>query len=252
MNVLKTQIISRENISQYYKEHGFVLLKNILDLDQIKAIKKDLTNYFKKFVKNSVDFDSAVINLNKNNKELLYKLHTESEKHISFNALLPTLQNIINDIEKNDKPIHTITPGTYFLSIPRDKRLVYNFHQESNYMKDFNNIYNIHYPLFRKSTKNNGTMSILAGSHRLGTMNFEKQRSSKNSYTDLIPENIDLIKKKFKELHVELEVGDCFIFNKDLIHKSNYNNSDLCRPVGIFRLTTSPKEDFVPQMPDEL
>ena len=42
-------------------------------------------------------------------------------------------------------------------------------------MKGFKNIYNVHYPLFRKSTVNNGTMSILDGPHRLGTMNYEKK-----------------------------------------------------------------------------
>ena len=139
----------------------------------------------------------------------------------------------------------TVSENETVLSIPNDKRLVYDFHQESNFMTGFGNVYNVHYPLFRTSTVNNGTMSILDGSHRLGTINYEKKRYSKNSYTDLIPENIDIKKKEFKELHVELEVGDCFIFHKDIIHKSNYNNSDLCRPVGIFRLTTSPEDDFV-------
>ena len=97
MNISTAQDFYTENISEYYQEHGFISLKNVLDLDLLKQIKKDLNNYFQKFVKNSVDFDSAVINLNKNNKEFLYKLHTESKYHTSFNALLQTLKSIIND-----------------------------------------------------------------------------------------------------------------------------------------------------------
>ena len=42
MTVLKAQILDKGNISEYYQEHGFVSLKNILDLDLIKQIKKDL------------------------------------------------------------------------------------------------------------------------------------------------------------------------------------------------------------------
>ena len=55
-----------------------------------------------------------------------------------------------------------------------------------------------------------------------------------------------------KELFNFLEVGDVLIFHKDLIHKSNYNSSELTRPVGIGRLTTSLNANWKRQSPEEL
>jgi ectoine hydroxylase-related dioxygenase (phytanoyl-CoA dioxygenase family) len=133
-----------------------------------------------------------------------------------------------------------------------DDRLVYNFHQESNYMKGFSDIINVHYPLLRTSNAQNGTMSILPGTHKLGTLEYQKSRNSKDSYTDLLPKNMSEIIGSFPELHCYLEVGDVILFHKDLVHKSNYNSSALCRPVGIYRLTQSISGDWVSKSPDEL
>jgi len=80
-------------------------------------------------------------------------------------------------------------------------------------------------------------MSILPGSHYLGILGFNKKRSSNESYTDLIPTNIDEITREIPELRCYLENGDVVIFHKDLIHMSNYNASSLCRPIGLFRFS---------------
>ena len=92
----------------------------------------------------------------------------------------------------------------------------------------------------------------LAGSHKLGTLNFEKKKTAADSYTDLIPVDINKIKSNFKEVHLLLNPGDCVIFHKDLIHKSNYNSSDLCRPVGVSRFTQSINGDWINRSSDEL
>jgi ectoine hydroxylase-related dioxygenase (phytanoyl-CoA dioxygenase family) len=79
-------------------------------------------------------------------------------------------------------------------------------------------------------------MSVLSGSHKCGLLEFEKKRISSDSYTDLVPKNIDSIKSMYSEEFCELELGDCVIFNELLIHKSNYNNSDSCRTVSVWRV----------------
>ena len=104
----------------------------------------------------------------------------------------------------------------------------------------------------RTSNLKNGTMSVLSGSHKLGTLNFKKSRISDDSYTDLIPKGIDKIKKSFNEVFNYLELGDVVIFHKDLIHKSNSNFSKLTRPVGISRLTTSYAGNFKNLTPEDL
>ena len=119
-------------------------------------------------------------------------------------------------------------------------------------MKGFEDIFNVHYPLFRTSTPENGTMSILPSSQNYGTLTFEKKRISQDSYTDLVPSGIEAITSKLPELHCLLELGDCVIFHKDLIHKSNFNSSNLCRPVGVSRFTQSLVGDWVKRNPEEI
>ncbi len=112
-------------------------------------------------------------------------------------------------MNKKDIPIIEIASG-YMISLPRDKRLVYDFHQESNYMPNFSDILNIHFPIFHQSNIKNGTMNVLSESHKLTNLKYIKKRHSNNSYTNLIPNNIENIKKKFDEIHIELNLGDVF------------------------------------------
>ena len=41
--------------------------------------------------------------------------------------------------------------------------------------------------------------------------------------------------QKSKEVLFELDIRDVAFFHKDLIHKSNFNNTNISRPVGIGR-----------------
>lgn len=150
-----------------------------------------------------------------------------------------------------DKPVVEIA-STYLLGLPKDKRLTYDFHQESNYMKGFDDIINVHYPIFRSATPVNGTMSVLARSPKLGTLPYTKTRVAQNSYTSLIPVNMPGIATEYAETHLHLDQGDCVFFHKDLIHRSNFNSSNLCRPIGISRLSQSLGGDFVNRRPEEL
>ena len=66
-------------------------------------------------------------------------------------------RDVIREISGNNNPVFEILSGL-LLGISKDDRLVYNFHQESNYMKGFDDIVNIHYPLLRTSKVENGTI----------------------------------------------------------------------------------------------
>jgi Phytanoyl-CoA dioxygenase (PhyH) len=243
---------SASEIKDFYQAYGYITLKNAVPADLLAAIRSDLTAIFGEYsINKDHPVDSAIINLDKSDKQKLYELHTASSKCVSFKGTSTFFSELLKSISGSDAPVLEIGAG-WLLSIAYDKRLVYDFHQESNYMKGFGDIFNVHYPLFRTSTLENGTMSILPGSHRYGTLSFNKNRVSNDSYTDLIPINIDEIIKELPELHCYLELGDVCIFHKDLIHKSNFNGSSLCRPVGVSRFTQSIKGDWVNRKPDEL
>lgn len=239
-------------MQSFYNVFGYITLKNVFPSDLLTAIREDITAIFGAYGTDPASpVDSAILNLDHTDKPRLYELHTAASKCVSFKAASTFFADLIKNISGIDSPVLEIGSG-FLLSVAKDKRLVYDFHQESNYMKGFRDIFNVHYPLFRTSTTHNGTMSVLPGSHHYGTLSFKKKRISKDSYTDLIPTNIDQITEELPELHCYLELGDVVIFHKDLIHKSNYNASSLCRPVGVSRFTQSLVGDWVNRKPDEL
>jgi len=236
----------------FYSNFGYITLKNVIPSDLLASIRNDLTAIFGTYSTDKANpVDSAILNLDKTDKPKLYELHTAASKCVSFKATSAFFSDLLKRISGNNSPVLEIGAG-FLLSIAKDSRLVYDFHQESNYMKGFGDIFNVHYPLFRTSTVDNGTMSILPGSQNYGTLSFNKSRISNNSYTDLIPTYIEEITAVLPELHCYLELGDVVIFHKDLIHKSNFNASALCRPVGVSRFTQSLVGDWINRSPDEL
>ena len=243
---------SDKALQVFYKNYGYITIKNIIPSELISYIQNELINIFSPFSTDKTNpVDSAIIQLDKSNKPKLYELHIAASKAISFKAVSVHLSKVLKKISGSEAPVLEISTG-FLLSIPKDKRLVYDYHQESNYMRGFEDIFNVHYPLFRTSTPENGTMSILPSSQKYGTLTFEKKRISQDSYTDLVPSGIEAITSKLPELHCQLELGDCVIFHKDLIHKSNFNSSHLCRPVGVSRFTQSLVGDWVIKKPEEL
>ena len=237
MRILKPKKYSNNiEIKKDYNQQGFVSIKNYIPKKTIREVKNDINKICKSLFANK-NFISLVNYLDKTNKKKLYLLHLMVQKIQSLKTLNLNLSKF-NKIIYPNKNIFYIADGL-LLGLSKDKRLTYDFHQETNYMKGFDDILNIHYPIFHKSNIKNGSMSVLLGSHKEGRLMFSKNRLNNNSYTNLIPKNIIKIMKKYEEVLFELEVGDVVFFHKDLIHKSNFNYSDKPRPVGIGRFSSS-------------
>ena len=228
---------NKSDMKKFYDECGWVVLKNYVKRSEIKDIQTSLDSFFYKNIKKN--FLNSLVYLNKKNKKKLHKLHMQSSNLTSIKRVctrLSEIQKIL--LGKKDILVYEIST-TYALSLPKDKRLVYDYHQESNYMKKYGDILNIHFPIFHQSNFENGSMSALSKSHKLDNLNYNYKRKSNNSYTDMIPKNIKEIVKNYEEVLFELNVGDVVFFHKDLIHKSNFNSTKNCRPVGIGRYTSS-------------
>jgi hypothetical protein len=230
---------SKEEMQIFFSDYGFISLKKFIPLDVIENIVDDLKFIFEPFATDKANpIDSGIINLDKSDKKLLYDLCVAIRNLSSKKHLTGLFGDITKSITGKSNPVLEISSGLT-LGISRDDRLVYNFHQESTFMKDFADNTNAHFPLLRTSNAQNGTMSILPGTHKLGELESQKSQKSKNSVTNQVPKNISEIVGNFPELHCCLELGDVVLFHKDLIHKSNYNSSPLCRLVGGINLTQS-------------
>ena len=138
---------NNKEIIKFYKEFGFVSIKNYISKKSLMTIKKDLNRESRRrFNKN---FIINIPYLDKVNKKKLYL----------FNKLISNLQSLkslnielskFNKILFPKKNIFCIY-DSILLSLPKNKRLTYEFHQETNFLKNFEDILNIHYPIFFKS-----------------------------------------------------------------------------------------------------
>jgi len=162
-------------------------------------------------------------------------LHRLAEKTLSLSMVSSVFNKQIKKISGNISPVLNIQLGL-ILGLPKDKRLVYYYHQESSYYKNFKHLITCHFPLFYKSKVFNGTMSALDKSHIIGKLKFKRHKPSKDSYGTPIPKNIEKLKKKHDEIFFDLNPGDVLYFHQNLIHRSNYNNSKNTRTVGVYRL----------------
>jgi len=241
---------SDKEIKDYYDEMGYVSLKDCMPLSLIKNLQEELNEFFASCAPEmGANFDEVCINMNYRNKETLYDFYKTGSNLTAFKNLSHALSEVIKKINgKKNSPVVEINIA-YLIGLPRDNRLIYDFHQEASFntndVRRFENIVNVHYPIYRKSSLANGTMSVLVSSHKLGTLEGNAWRPSSDGLTSMVPKNIDEIVKTHKEVHIELDVGDCVFFHADLIHRSNFNNTDLCRAIGTSRLFQPFREAFM-------
>jgi hypothetical protein len=227
-----------------YIADGYIVIKGLLSAAVLDELSEEALACFRCFSNDqTLNLSQIIQSLNKLEKTELHNAHKVADRLVGLSKLDSIFAEVCKELSNNVFPVISIAKGL-LLGIPADERLVYDFHQESNYMFDFREIFNVHYPILGSSTILNGTMSVLKGSHCLGNLGFSESKRSSNSYTDKVPIEINEIKSNFVEVHCELERGDVLFFDQHLVHKSNRNSTSECRLVGVSRLTQDVKGKF--------
>ena len=229
------KLSSQELIS--FKENGAIVIKNAINKETVRSVLSKIYNIFIKECDKDLEYDSLLDWLNKNDQSLLYKLHLKTSKRKIFYEIEKQLSLIFKQlVKKEDYRIIEDNPS-FLLGLPKDSRLIYDWHQECNYMKNIHPIITAHFPLNATCNYKNGAMSYLERTNNLGPLEYEKQ-TIKNGYTNLKPIMMKDIQEDYELKQPNLELGDCLFFDEFLIHKSNFNSSDSPRSVGIFRITS--------------
>ena len=73
-----------------------------------------------------------------------------------------------------------------------------------------------------RSTKENGCLQVLKGSHRMGRVDH----GTVGQQTGADPERVEQALKRFERVYCELEPGSAILFHCNLLHRSDQNRSD--------------------------
>lgn len=76
-----------------------------------------------------------------------------------------------------------------------------------------------------RSTRENGCLQILKGTHLLGRLNHIRQ----NEQTNADPEYLEAVLARFEHVYVDMAPGDALVFHGNLLHRSDANHSDTHR-----------------------
>lgn len=225
-----------KNLEDFHA-NGFTIFTNYFSNEQVNELGEMMVNGYK----DTLDSD---IN-DKNISEIISRYEKEEkfdELYKSFKTInsSPTLKRIGKDLirfyqdltKKNSKLINT----GYAIGIKNSKRTAYDWHQEKPYYEDSETIH-FQFSILHPCTKENGTMSVLEGSQKIGYItNVDDKKLHAKSVNSFVPKEIETYLDQYEEKHFIMSLNDLSMFHENIIHKSNKNNSDLVRFAGIIRL----------------
>lgn len=238
---------SESDLKELYEENGYVAIRNAISKTSLDRLRKDLITLVVGAHADYEDFskvDRKLIQLNETDRPALHKLQIAATKLSSFYAIVSELHEYVAKVNPSEDHIFFKALG-FVLGIPGSQRLAYDWHQDGTYHGNNTGeiVTHVWFPVFYPAKKENGTMSFLDRSHKLGLLEFENIKLEKNGYTTHKVAEIDSLVASHDELFCELELGDCLFFCDDIIHKSNMNQTRLCRLAGVMKFTFNISHD---------
>lgn len=219
-------------------ENGFCILKNIIDRKKINFLEKDISQLFKSYALENEAINETCIRLDKVDKPLLYKLYNAIMTFSSFLNISTDCMELSKDILPEG--IITSAGNAVMFGLPNQPRLQYDWHQEQSYMLYPDTIH-FQFPIFRPASLENGTMSVLKGSNKLGALKYDSFQKSKDSLVNLTVRDIKNYENDLEEVPLIMEIGDVALFTNYTIHRSNHNLSKYVRFSGVSRINSITK-----------
>ena len=223
-----------EPLRESFKENGFFVLRRVMDLSKLEHLRATLQQLFALQAREGEDIHATCARLGTQEKAVLYRI------------FLCAARAVVLDSIKFDclRWAELLYPGHAYISpdscvlfaLPNDQRLAYDWHQEISYTPGLKNLVNFWYPVFEAATRPNGTMSILAGSHKYGPLPYTDHKPAPDAYNSRVPNNIQELTRVHSEYHCEVEVGDIVLFHPAAVHRSNPNRTAHTRFTGSFRI----------------
>ncbi len=238
-----------------FAQDGYVVLPRYISLDRLQILEEQLCYLYIMQAQRIPEYKEKIVpvpavgalsdllsRMEEHDKELLYqtqKLIPESKSCRNFfNFGIIDLCSRLIDIPERELFLHG---PALFINAPHSDRLLYTWHSEAHYYPGRRRFVNVWFPLFDDKTAANGAMSVKVGSHKKYYDRPAPYQTKPNSFIQLeVPENFH---SEFEEVVIEAKRGDLVLFDRNLIHRSNANQTDKHSFACVARVWT-PKDDL--------
>ena len=223
---------------RFYNKNGFVIIKNLLSKTNIKKLQKTILNRSKNYFNNKKNFLSIydkkfhlnLINLKKNNPKKFGSLYDSIQRSLQLYSIIceTNLTKYICKLSKLKKENISFNGENIRMDLPNDKLHHLDWHQDRSYYfqnRDGNKGLVCWIPLLDLKKKN-GPLQVCVASHKDGFVSKYKKfrKGKKYSYQRKVKTN-----NKYRVFSQSLKEGDVIFMNKNTIHSSGKNISDMIR-----------------------
>ena len=254
------KITDVKQIEKFYKQNGYVCIKNLVDKKLIKDIFSSIIDIYNKYSSNKIkikikndiykdiNFHKKLINFRKINKKKFGLIYddlqiTACSNYLARDPRLLKLASILLS-EKKEKSL-AVSGVMTRLDCPFDQRNKLDWHQEHRYylQNDFgkNGLF-MHIPL-HDVDENSGSLKVKPKSHKEKLIKIKPiKRKSKSESLNYNYNSKTL--DKYKVVSVEMKKGDLIFVNLDTLHASGINQSKKVRFSLISRVHRILSGDF--------
>ena len=199
------------SLKKFYENNGFVVIRNLINIEQINIAKIDLQKYLE-------DRNKSKKNINKTTNRLINSVHDMDNwkwtKRIQKDAKLRKIVKYLIGSKISDF-------GAELFAKPAEHGLASPIHQDNYYwcLKESDGL--TVWIALDAANKKNGAIFYYKGTHKLGLLEHKPSYAPGSSQTIKYPNSMKFFKKEMPELNP----GDCIIHNSLVVHGSNKNNS---------------------------
>jgi len=204
-----------------YARDGYILCKGLLSREEVERFRATAREQLEKENRAGAVMTKG----DKEGRATLLKMWTRAED--DQYGLLARDERLVNLAEDAiGKPIYLYS-HKMTMKQPHEGG-AWEWHQDFGYWYNYGclapEMMSI-YVALDKSTKENGCLQLLRGSHKLGRLDHIRE----DGQTNVEPEHLEAALKRYQHEYAEMEAGDALVFDGNLLHRSDANNSSAYR-----------------------
>jgi ectoine hydroxylase-related dioxygenase (phytanoyl-CoA dioxygenase family) len=248
---------------QHYAENGFVVVDHAFSQENLSAFSDALDRICRyqwrlacqsKNLSDNVsfhrEFDAGMMMLENADHAYVASISDmlsgmpEVSRLLSGERLLSQIRDLMSGDQGS--PLFC-TNGSAILAMPHDTKFTHSWHKDTFYTLPRSSYIQIWAPLVRDSTVELGTLKVCPGSHKAGWKGQTRVDNARNIHKFKIT---DEELSKYRQVDIELKLGQAVLFHSGLAHSGGRNSSAVCRfsLVGVYHCVECTEFSARPRM----